>query len=60
MGKMFGLFIFINFFLVGIVIGSRKKRFTLKTVGGAFMWFLGVYIVMGLILRVNVSFVLPK
>lgn len=60
MSKFFGLFIFIDFFLVGILLGLRRRRLTLSTVKWVFFWFLAVYLLMGMILAINLQFVLPK
>ena len=60
MGKFFGLFIFIDFFLVGIFLGTRRGRWTLKTVSRVFGFFLLIYTLMGLMLTSDLSFVMPK
>lgn len=60
MAKIFGLFTFINFFIVGLYLGRSNRRFTIDLAFRVLSLFLVVYLVMGFILVAEISFLLPQ
>ena len=60
MGKIFGLSIFVNFFVIGILLGRSRHPITAKTAGLVLLYLLVVFIVMGLIVSTQPAFLIPK
>ena len=59
MAKIFGLFLFINIFIVGILIGSSQRSITPRLIYRTLGYFLAVYSAMALYLAYTTDFLVP-
>jgi uncharacterized membrane protein YuzA (DUF378 family) len=59
MAKFFGLFLFINIFVVGIMLGSSQHSITPRIIYRILGYFLAVYSAMALYLVYTTDFLVP-
>lgn len=60
MGKIFGLSLFVSFFLAGIALGRRRAPPAPRDVLSVLVFFVLFYIGMGVILTIDTEFLRPE